>query len=182
MRHGRQEFRVLFVARGGSTHVPDAPLILELAQRRHQLVDTVHDVDLQQVHGVGAEPTECLGHDLRRVLQCALDRCLGGEEHVLAGLQFLQDAADHELGIAVRAGRVDHLCAELDQPRDHDLALRDGSMPRAGAQGRTSHHDDCRAHRHRQEPSLLRRGKEEAPVSRGLSVWIVSDRPVTSGA
>jgi hypothetical protein len=63
-------------------------------------------VDLQQVHGVGAQPPERLSDDLGRVSEFSLDRGLGRQENALAGAQVLEDSADDQLGVAVCARRV----------------------------------------------------------------------------
>jgi hypothetical protein len=77
----------------------------------------VHVVDLQQVQGVGAEPVQGLGDDCGGVFERAVDRGLRGKEDAVESLQVCEDPADHEFGVAIGARSVDHLRAELEQPR-----------------------------------------------------------------
>jgi len=110
---------VLAIHGGGHAQVADLAGGLVLRVMRHQLIEAVDIVDLQQVDLADAEATEGVVEHGLATGDVTGQRRLGGEEELVPVAQVGQQLADHLFGSAIGLCGVDDRTAETGHGRQH---------------------------------------------------------------
>src|SRR5712675_3758602 len=108
-------------ARSGDADIADSVRTLPLLQGRHEFIDPVQVVDLQQVDPLWSQAIQRTLEARRAAGEQAARREFSGEKQVRSNSKLREGVANERFAVTIGRSRVDHGAAQLTHPLDFRL-------------------------------------------------------------